>query len=250
MLQEIEQHHTNSSLYNFIKYYWLSSRTLVFIVSRTKTGTISSSLTFFPRRKVSTFSNNNNKEEARTTRAIRISLQRGTVAFFFFFWHVFRPCFFHIFQRLPLTSICVYRDEKEPRMLCTMRKINRENTLWWLVRRKGNLGQEFFDVPPHWRSEWIARVQRPPPPPVEFTDQVFRFSARKGEFLEFFHRIARTELRLMELLFYKRFFEEYCRFACGRRNVLIILFVRSSLTFLFLGNRRRNESFSRFAFCF
>lgn len=103
---------------------------------------------------------------------------------------------------------------------------------------------------PHWRSEWIARVQRPPPPPVEFTDQVFRFSARKGEFLEFFHRIARTELRLMELLFYKRFFEEYCRFACGRRNVLIILFVRSSLTFLFLGNRRRNESFFSIRFLF
>lgn len=134
-----------------------------------------------------------------------------------FFSRVFCSCsFFHIFRRLPLTSTCVYRDEKEPRMLCTMRKINRENTLWWLVRRKGNLGQEFFDVPPHWRSEWIARVQRPPP--VEFTDQVFRFSARKGEFLEFFHHsIARTELLLMELLFYKRFFVEYCRFACGRR---------------------------------
>lgn len=138
------------------------------------------------------------------------------------FSRIFRSCFFffffHIFRRLPLTSTCVYRDEKEPRMLCTMRKINRENTLWWLVRRKGNLGQEFFDVPPHWRSEWIARVQRPPPPSVEFTDQVFRFSARKGEFLEFFHRIARTELLLMELLFYKRFFVEYCRFACGRRS--------------------------------
>lgn len=173
---------------------------------------------FFPRRKVSTFSNNNNKEETRIPRAIRISFQTENRGFFTYISLMFFFFFFHIFRRLPLTSTCVYRDEKEPRMLCTMRKINRENTLWWLVRRKGNLGQEFFDVPPHWRSEWIARVQRPPPPSVEFTDQVFRFSARKGEFLEFFHRIARTELLLMELLFYKRFFVEYCRFACGRRS--------------------------------
>lgn len=166
----------------------------------------------------STFSNNNNKEETRIPRAIRISFQTENRGFFTYISLMFFFFFFHIFRRLPLTSTCVYRDEKEPRMLCTMRKINRENTLWWLVRRKGNLGQEFFDVPPHWRSEWIARVQRPPPPSVEFTDQVFRFSARKGEFLEFFHRIARTELLLMELLFYKRFFVEYCRFACGRRS--------------------------------
>lgn len=114
MLQEIEQHHTNSLLYNFIKYYWLSSRTLVFIVSRTKTGTISSSLTFFPRRKVSTFSNNNNKEEARTTRAIRISLQRGTVAFFFFFDMYFARVFFTYFN-----------DYHLPRYACIAMKRNR-----------------------------------------------------------------------------------------------------------------------------
>lgn len=180
----------------------------------------------------STFSNNNNKEETRIPRAIRISFQTENRGFFTYISLMFFFFFFHIFRRLPLTSTCVYRDEKEPRMLCTMRKINRENTLWWLVRRKGNLGQEFFDVPPHWRSEWIARVQRPPPPSVEFTDQVFRFSARKGEFLEFFHRIARTELLLMELLFYKRFFVRILSICVRPKIVLIILIVRSTLTFL------------------
>lgn len=141
--------------------------------------------------------------------------KRGNVVFFTYISPVF---FFTYFDDYHLPRHACIAMKRNRGCFCTMRKINRENTLWWLVRRKGNLGQEFFDVPPHWRSEWIARVQRPPPPPVEFTDQVFRFSARKGEFLEFFHRIARTELLLMELLFYKRFFVEYCRFACGRRR--------------------------------
>lgn len=159
---EIEQLRIDS-FYIILSFYQilLSSRILVFycieyiyiysFIFYTKTGTISS-LTFFPRRKVSTFSNNNNKEEARTPRAIPgYHSKRGTVVFFTCILLVF--FFPHISTTTTYLDMRVYRDEKEPRMLCTMRKINRENTLWWLVRRKGNLGQEFFDVPPHWRSE-------------------------------------------------------------------------------------------------